>query len=67
MTDQIEDEDKNDVRKFMARAVEENDRRRSEIEEIYQKLDHTCRMTEDIASSVVIIGEETNQMRTEVQ
>ena len=54
MTDQIKDEDKNDVRKFMARTIQENDQRRSEIEEIYQKLDQTGRMTEDNASSVVI-------------
>ena len=67
MTDQIKDEDKNDVRKFMARAVQENDQRRLEIEEIYQKLDQTGHMTEDNASSVVILGEEVNQMRTEVQ
>ena len=66
MTDQIKDEDKNGMTKFMKRAVEENDRRRSEIEEIYQKLDQTGRMTEDNASSVVILGEEMNQMRTEV-
>ena len=51
----------------MTRDVEENDPRRSEIEEIYQKLDQTGRMTEDNASSVVILVEEMNQMRTEVQ
>ena len=67
MTDQIRDEDKNDVRKFMARAVQENDQRRLEIEEVFQKLDQTGHMTEDNASSIVILGEEMNQMRTEVQ